>query len=151
MIVEVSTHLDAPVDQVWEHVTRPALLTYVTAPLVTFRSLEPSVFPERWIEGPHEVEMRAFGFLPLGRQTIGIDMTQHQPHVRLLRDRGSGQLARVWDHVISLEAEGACTRYQDHVVIKAGVLTPFVWGFAQLFYRWRQHRWRQLVRSGFNY
>ena len=34
---------------------------------------------------------------------------------------------------------------------RAGVLTPFIWLFAQLFYRHRQSRWRRLVANGFDY
>jgi len=36
------------------------------------------------------------------------------------------------------------------VTIKAGVLTPFVWLFARLFYAHRQRRWATLAAKGFN-
>jgi hypothetical protein len=40
---------------------------------------------------------------------------------------------------------------RDTVEVRAGVLTPFIWLFAQLFYRHRQRRWRALVARRFAY
>jgi len=40
---------------------------------------------------------------------------------------------------------------RDRVANNAGILTPCIWLFAQLFYRHRQRRWRQLVKGGFTY
>jgi hypothetical protein len=36
----------------------------------------------------------------------------------------------------------------DRVDIRAGLLTPFIWLFAQGFYRWRQYRWGRLLAQG---
>jgi hypothetical protein len=152
VIVDVETFLSAAPQTIYEHALRPALLLHIAAPLVRFRSLEPSGFPPLWTDGEqHKVDMRLFGLLPIGRQTIHIDLTQHDPDELLLRDRGSGQLVRTWDHLISLSAQGDGALYRDNVRIEAGALTPFIWLFAAIFYRWRQHRWRALVRRGFAY
>lgn len=151
MPVQLTTYLDAPPTQVWEHVRRPSLLRYVAAPLVTFRSREPAGFPDVWSDGAHRVWMFAFGVLPLGPQTVGIEIGPHEQDVYRVRDNGSGLLARVWDHRIAIEAHGAGSRYTDSVTIDAGLLTPLVSVFAMIFYRWRQHRWRRLVRRGFRY
>ena len=52
-----------------------------------------------------------------------------------------------WSHRITVDDEGwGSTRYLDEIEIAAGVLTPFVWVYAQLFYRYRQWRWRRLAR-----
>ena len=58
----------------------------------------------------------------------------------------SGTLAEVWNHRITLQtdAEGR-TVYRDTLELSAGHLTPVVWAFAQLFYRYRHHRWRALA------
>lgn len=156
MIVEVSTRLDAAPEQIWERVQTPRLLQHVAAPLVAFRSRERRGFPERWVEGPHRVWMFAFGFIPLGPQTVGIEIGPHEigPHengIYRVRDNGSGLLAKTWDHHITIKPDGAGTLYTDHVRIETGLLTPFVWSFAMTFYRWRQMRWRALVRRGFRY
>ena len=71
---------------------------------------------------------------------------------RVLRDDGTGQLATMWDHTIRVEPGlGGGTEYTDIVEVRAGVLTPFVWIFAEVFYRHRQRRWRALVKRGFDY
>ncbi len=52
-----------------------------------------------------------------------------------------------WRHRIAVDDEGwGSTRYLDEIEIAAGVATPFVWVYTQLFYRYRQRRWRRLAR-----
>jgi hypothetical protein len=149
MRVRVATILDVAAERAAAAVKTPALLLHVAAPLLSFRSLEPGGFPEVWVEGPHQVSMAAFGIVPLGRQTIGIELHEDGPDVWRVRDKGSGQLVRVWDHWITItrRADGACD-YEDVVDVEAGVLTPAIWLYAQIFYRWRQSRWRGLIRAG---
>ena len=69
-----------------------------------------------------------------------------------MRDNGRGDLAKRWDHRITIEGtDQGTTQYTDRVEVEAGLLTPGVWAFAQLFYRYRQARWRRLVRHDFDY
>ena len=57
-------------------------------------------------------------------------------------------MIRKWDHWITVAPNpDGSTDYRDEVEISAGVLTPFVWIFAQLFYRHRQRRWRGLAAT----
>jgi hypothetical protein len=37
--------------------------------------------------------------------------------------------------------------YMDRIEIEAGVMTLPVWLFANVFYRYRQMKWRKLLRS----
>ena len=53
--------------------------------------------------------------------------------------------------VVDLTPDGIQSRYTDQVDIDAGVLTILVWAWANLLYRWRQHRWRQLATRNFRY
>jgi hypothetical protein len=154
MRVTLSTWLPCAPDVAWDAVRRPALLEHVAAPLVRFVPIAPARFPERWDEGDHVVALRLFGVIPLGRQHI---VTSFAPVERApagprygVRDDGRGWVARRWDHRIVIEAgpDGG-TRYTDVVDVEAGPLTAGVWLFAQLFYRWRQHRWRRLTADGF--
>jgi hypothetical protein len=153
MIVDLVTRLDAPIERVWEELQTTRLLVHVAAPMVRFTPIEPAALPERWREGRYRVRMKLFGVLPAGSQVIAISIVQADERQRyVLRDNGAGALARTWDHVITLEAlpDGA-TRYRDRVEVRAGVLTPVVWLFAQAFYRHRQRRWRRLVARGFEH
>jgi len=51
-------------------------------------------------------------------------------------------------HVVApcLQLPGRCG-YTDQIDIQAGILTPPIWLFAHIFYRYRQRRWRHLVRA----
>ncbi|WP_375402516.1 hypothetical protein [uncultured Sphingomonas sp.] len=96
--------------------------------------------------------MRLFGLVPIGEQWIVTSEPPAGPGRYLFRDNGRGGLASRWDHLITIETlEPARCRYTDIVEIEAGLLTPFVWSFARLFYTHRQRRWRALVSSGFAY
>ena len=151
MRVALTTRLAAAPERVWAEVQTSRLLEYVAAPLVRFRALNPAELPLAWLDTSYEVQMLMFGWLPAGRQFIRISRAASGT-THVLRDDGSGQLAKVWDHTIRVEptADGG-TQYTDIVEVRAGVLTPFVWAFAQVFYRHRQRRWRALVERGFDY
>lgn len=151
MRVRVSTHLAAPPEDIWRHVRTTKLLRHVAAPIIIFTSREPGGFPETWPPSAHRVWLWLFGFIPFGPQTVNIEIGAEGDGVYRARDNGSGLIARVWDHHISIAPEDAGARYSDEVRIEAGLLTLFVWAFAAVFYRWRQMRWRALVRRGFRF
>ncbi len=60
----------------------------------------------------------------------------------------SGRSIRAWNHSMKVQpiSESRC-RYEDRIELQAGPLTPLVWAFASLFYRYRQSRWRRLLAS----
>lgn len=153
MKVELSTTLKAPAEQVWRWVQRPALLHWVAAPLVRFRPIQPTTLPECWEDGEVRVSMLIFGVLPMGTQVIRIHREEGlagDRSARSLVDMGEGDLVKAWHHRIRVVPESAgTTHYTDSVVVEAGPLTLFVWMFAQVFYRHRQRRLRDLARGGF--
>jgi hypothetical protein len=58
-----------------------------------------------------------------------------------LRDNGHSALIKTWDHRITIASDDqGGTLYRDEVEVRAGLLTPFIWVFAQIFYRHRQRR-----------
>jgi hypothetical protein len=150
MKVRLETKLPVPAEAAFAAVTTPRLLEHVAAPLLRFRPLDPPAFPDRWTPGRYRVAMRAFGLVPLGRQWIEISFLEPDAEgARGVRDNGSGDLVRVWDHLIRIRRlDGESCLYRDEVEVKAGLLTPFIWAFAQLFYRHRQRRWRALAARG---
>jgi hypothetical protein len=152
MKITIQTRLACAASRAWEEVQKPRLLNHVASPLLKFAPLNVSGFPETWEEGDFFVSMFVFGFLPLGLERIGISTTDGTEGIFRLRDDGGGTLVRSWDHHITIRPDGDedCL-YCDAVDISAGALTPLIWIFAQLFYRWRQHRWRRLVASNFQY
>lgn len=156
MRVEVSTILNCPVARVWREVGTTRLLKHITYPLAAFDPIEPRTWPEEWEPRRYLVAMRVLGVLPFGKHWINIsfplaDTTPGREHYQV-RDNGYGDVIRTWDHLITIrELPGGRTHYTDRVNIDAGRLTPMVWLYAQVFYRYRQHRWRGLVRSNFAY
>jgi hypothetical protein len=149
MLIDISTNLPCELSVAIDHVNSPGLLLHIAKPLVKFLAIEPPQFPDKWADGTYWVSMHLFGIIPLGRQAVVIS---HPPsEVFTLRDNGHSALIEKWDHVITITASGSDTLYRDQVTIQAGMITPFIWLFAQLFYRHRQRRWRQLARFGFNY
>lgn len=152
MKVRVETQLDAPIDDVWRALQTPRLLKHVASPLIIFRLVGGGAFPDAFADGRVQVWMWMFGIVPFGRQWIDVSRPMVREDVRQIRDNGSGDLVQRWDHLITIRPLSASkTHYQDEVEIKAGLLTPVVWMFAAVFYRWRQHRWRGLVRRGFQF
>ena len=152
MRVTIQTRLCCAATRAWEEVQKPRLLSHVAAPLLKFAPLNAKGFPETSKDGDFFVTMFGFGFLPLGIERIGISTRIGADEVFYIRDNGGGTLVRSWDHLITIRPDGdeLCI-YSDTVDISASILTPFVWIFAQLFYRWRQHRWRCLVAGNFQY
>lgn len=151
MKIERSSLLSCSVEQCLQQARSPRLLEHVASPLVTFEPLNPSVFPEKWQEQAYLVRLRLFGFIPFGQQTINISISAQTLDSIELRDNGHGSLIAKWDHRIIIRSADGGTLYTDRVEIQAGLLTPFVWAFAWLFYRHRQRRWQQLVGTDFSY
>jgi hypothetical protein len=61
-------------------------------------------------------------------------------------EHGGG--VKTWRHRISIDPHGAGRAYYtDRIEIDAGPITPLIWGYAQLFYRYRHWRWRRLARA----
>jgi ligand-binding SRPBCC domain-containing protein len=144
MLVRVSTRLPAPADLVWDTVKQTDTLRYVTRGLLGFR-IEGRA-PARLAEGEtYRMRLLFFGVVPAWRHEIHVVELDEDAHEIRTEERGGP--VRRWRHRIAVDEEGwASTRYLDEIEVGAGVLTPFVWAYAQLFYRYRQRRWRRLAR-----
>ncbi|MEO1251918.1 MAG: hypothetical protein AAFW81_06190 [Pseudomonadota bacterium] len=150
----LTTEFACCVDRVWNEVHRPELLQWIAAPILRFTPVEPRRWPNRWTPGRYRARLWAFGFVPLGGQWVGIEYPEGPDIVDgrgVLRDNGSGALIRTWDHWIFIEDLGdGRTRYTDRLDVEAGLITPFAWLFARLFYGHRQRRWKQLIAKDFS-
>ncbi len=149
MKVDIATTIALPPAAVWRAVQTPDLLRHIAWPLIRFTPVDASAWPEQFTEDlPVPAALWLFGVLPLGKQWIvpSLHLADAAEWPRRLRDNGYSRLIRRWDHWISVEPDGeGGTFYRDTVDIDAGILTPFVTLFAQLFYRHRQRRWRGLA------
>jgi ligand-binding SRPBCC domain-containing protein len=145
--VRVTSVFDAPPDIVWAKVTTPALLTYVTYPLLSFRRQNGEPLPEIWREGDSlQVNLVGLSCIPLGPHTIHTERIDAER--REIQSRESGRVAKIWWHFISVnEYPAGQTLYTDEIDIYAGPLTGVVAAFARFFYRYRQTRWRTVIRK----
>ena len=63
----------------------------------------------------------------------------------ILRSHEYGGMIRCWDHTIKVISADSCCEYSDEITIDAGSMTILVWIYANIFYRYRQMRWRRLL------
>lgn len=115
--------------------------------MLTFVPEEAGALDGAWQVGrPYALKLYFFTFLPMGRHVIQLAKVDRAQNV--ISSRESGLLLTVWNHDIFFEevAPGVLS-YTDEIEIRAGVLTPFIWLFAHVFYRHRQRRWKVLLRE----
>ena len=138
----VQTALDAPAAAVWAAVKKPATLVYVAQGFLKFS--EARHFPLEWAQGQKlQTRLWFFHIIPGWWQhymeAVEVDDTR-----RVIRSH-ENSFCYTWDHIIHIvETRSGCA-YSDEIVINAGLLTVFIWLYANVFYRYRQARWRRLV------
>ena len=136
-------------EELFREVKKTESLFYIAKPLIKFVQLPEHPLPELWEEGKYPVKMYILGFIPFGKQWIVISIDNSNLHIR---DNGYSKLIKKWDHNIYLKGVGKNkTLYTDTIEINADILTIFIAMFANIFYRWRQKRWRRLINNHFNY
>jgi hypothetical protein len=141
--ITVHTALNAPAAAVWATVQRPETFVHVAGAMLRYPVAEQH--PGPWRVGDRtDGWVFLFRLIPFSRHTIevaSIDDTD----MTLLTEEGGG-LVRTWRHYVKVDplTDDTC-RYEDRIDIDAGILTPVVAAFAEVFYRYRQRRWRRLA------
>ncbi len=87
MKVTVSTDLPCTLQDAIRHVMTPRLLQYVSHPIVHFKPINPSSFPDIWAPETYWVGLKLFGFLPFGKQAIVISLRESKDRF-CMRDAG---------------------------------------------------------------
>lgn len=151
MIANIETKFNCDYKTVVEKIHLTRTLDFIASPLLIFKPTDPGKYPATWKNGTYQVQMKLFNFLPFGKQFIGIEkIKENDPDEFILRDNGKGEIIKRWDHWIFVEKINSNTTiYKDRIDIKAGILTIFIWVFANLFFRWRQYRWKKLIKQNF--
>lgn len=147
MIARISTRLACSEGELWHKITEPKSLQFVTSPLLRFVPVQQDGLAGEWQVGvPYPLKLYFLNVIPLGRHTILLMRIDKETNTIVSQE--SGQLARVWNHTISFrEIAPGIVSYTDEIEIRAGWLTPAIWLFAQLFYRYRQRRWKVLLHK----
>jgi carbon monoxide dehydrogenase subunit G len=141
----VRTELAAPPERVWEAVKKVDTLRYITRGLLGFRPLGtvPGI-----LRGGDVIRVRLVFFHVLPAWAHEIRIVRLDEATRRIETSEAGGAVKTWNHLIAVEPAGAgATRYSDEIEIEAGPLTAAVGAYAQLFYRYRQRRWRKLART----
>ena len=144
MKVRVSTVLDAPADRVWSVLRRVPTLVYINRGLIGVPDV--GGWPEEFGEGM-EVSTRLLflHLIPTWEHHIAVVRVDEEKREAFTNEHGGA--VRTWNHRIAVEPiSEERSLYTDEVEIRAGAATPFVWLFAQAYYRYRQMRWRGLAR-----
>jgi len=135
--------LNCEPDAAWNAIRSPEVFRAVSYPLTSFTSLEPAGFPESWPAGEHPVLAKAFGIVPIGKQTIDIAFPTRADGIRAVVDTGHGlsgplTLVTKWEHTMTVApAPGKRTLYRDQLIFEAGTLTPLLWPVYWAFWQWR--------------
>ena len=145
MIVQLSTELEAPPDRVWETLKSVDTLRYITRGVLGFRPLGP--VPDT-LRGGEVVRVRLLFFHVVPAWAHEIRIVSVDEEARRIETREHGGGVKTWNHRLTVEPAGTGrSRYTDRIEIDAGPTTRLVLGYANLFYRYRQWRWRRLART----
>ena len=142
--VHIETILPTDADRVWSAMLSPVTFLYVCKGLLGFPVL--SGRSEALRAGERGTGwLFAFHLIPAYRHTI--EIVEVDQVSRTVRTHEHGGLLKAWNHTLHVEPiDERSSRYSDTVDIDAGVATAFVAMVATGIHRYRQRRWRKLVR-----
>ena len=147
MITRISTRLACSEDELWEKIIEPTSLQYVASPILSFVPIQEGSLSGEWKVGtPYPLKLYFLKFIPLGQHTIKLVKIDRE--TKTIVSQENGHLAKVWNHTISFKEDSPeVVSYTDEIEIQAGLLTPVIWLFSQIFYRHRQRRWKMLLQD----
>ena len=144
--VRVVSQLRAPSDVVWERLKRRDTFLFITRRFASYEGSED--WPEILMTLGQSIKTRVRLFRILPGSPYGFRITRVDEPQMEIDTVESGEMIHTWNHSMLVKplSSDRCV-YPDHVELNAGVLTPLVWTFASLFYRYRHWRWHKLLRQ----
>jgi hypothetical protein len=145
MIASIHTILAIPAERAWSTLLRRDTFLYITRGLLGFAGSDR--WPAQFRQGDTiETRLLFFHVVPAWRHTLHL-VSVDEKAGELISAESGGPVTR-WNHRIAIAAlSPQSCRYGDTIDIRAGILTPLVWAYAHVFYRYRQMRWRRLARE----
>jgi len=145
MIAAIHTYFDIAAQDAWDFLIKRDTFLYITHGVLGF--VGSGKWPETFSEG-QEIHTRLifFHILPAWKHVLKVVRLDGQ--ARELYSNEAGGPIRVWNHLIKIDpvSDTRC-RYTDQIEIRAGWMTLGVWLYAHVFYRYRQWRWKKLIRQ----
>jgi len=146
MKATIATIMQAESNKMWEELQKISSLMYVAAPVIIFKFQDGCRLPASWEIGrEYQLKIFAFHIVPFGKHYIVVKSINAKNKEIFTNE--SGSLTKTWNHFVRVETlDKKRLKYTDEIEIKAGMLTVFIWMFAQVFYRHRQRKWKKLLK-----
>jgi hypothetical protein len=145
MIARIQTELASSAEKVWHALLKRDTFLYITRGMLGFQGADqwPRVFEEGLVI---ETRLVFFHVIPGWRHRLRVVRVDGEKLE--LKSEEEGWIVRRWNHRIRVDhdTEQRCW-YTDEIDIEAGLLTGAIWAYAQVFYRYRQSRWRRLAKT----
>ena len=145
MIATIQTYFNTSTEKAWNTLKKKDTFLFITHGFLGF--IGSKNWPEEFYEG-QEIDTRFvfFHIFPAWKHYLRVVRLDNNRKELYSNEKGGP--IKIWNHLIKIEPEkDQKCKYTDQIEIKAGLLTPFVWGYAHVFYRYRQHRWKKLIQK----
>ena len=144
MIATIQTYFEISADTAWETLKKKDTFLFITHGFLGF--IGAKNWPEKFYEGL-EIDTRFVFFYVLPAWKHNLRVVKVDDISKELYSNENGGLIKTWNHLIKIVpiTDQRC-KYTDQVEIKAGFLTPVVWVYALVFYKYRHYRWKKLIR-----
>lgn len=143
--VIVTSDFHSNIENIWCKIQDIDTLREICKPKASFISCDNA--PMRWEEGnSFAFKMFLHGFLPVGKHTINV--IKMDKVSREIETEEYNKTVIIWNHSIKMEEISQhITRYTDIVDLYAGSLTSIVAWWTVKFYKHRQRKWENIVKS----
>ena len=144
--VRLSTLLSASADDVWERLLQKETFLQIIRGWLTVKNSH--TWPATLFRpaSTFVMQIRPFGIGPVSTHTVNVIRVDQA--AKEIETEEKGQLVNAWNHKVRVETlPENQSLYTDCIHLNAGLLTPFAWLFAVLFYRQRQKRLRLLFAN----
>ncbi len=145
MIAKIQSTFNLYIDDAWDLLIKRDTFLFITKGAVGFKNAKH--WPDEFYTGLEiSTQLIFFHILPGWKHLLHLVNVDKARYRLISKERGG--FIKTWNHDITLEkiSEKKCT-YIDTIEIKAGRLSPVVWLYAHIFYRYRQYRWKILIRQ----
>ncbi len=143
MKVKITTTIKTNENNMWAELQKTSSLRHIASPILIFKPQKGSSIPEKWSLGvEYNFKLLFLGIIPLGNHSI--QLVELDKNKKTIKSSEHSKIIRLWTHIITFQKKNNHSiQYTDDVEINAGILTLPIWLFSQLFYRYRQYRWRK--------
>ena len=145
MRATIQTRLNTDANSAWQLVKRSDTFVRIVRGMLGVSGVRD--FPDQWQSG-QQINTRLWFFHFLPRWVQHLTFVSVDDDRRELETNEHGGLVPAWKHRIHVEENGSESEsclYTDEIDVRASILTPLVWLYCHVFFRYRQSRLRKLA------